>query len=123
MLSAFLAAKKGLKENRQTKPYMMYDSILHGYSIGNYVCILSAIVITIIVLGIQGVSAGPSLGALCLMIVFISLFSMISGLILYLPCAFFGHNLYARKRAEEEIDRIQQQILQDIGSEKSSENH
>ena len=116
MLGAFLATIKG-RENQQIKHYTMSSSIWHGYSVGNYVCISSASVITIIVLAIEEVPAGPSLGALCLMIVSISLASMISGFILYLPCAFMGYNLYARKRAEEEIARTQQQIIKDIETE------
>ncbi|MFT6793947.1 MAG: hypothetical protein ACJAR1_001948 [Rubritalea sp.] len=119
MLSAFLTAKRRDNRAEEFKAHSMSDSLWYGYSVGNFVCILSSLLFAIILLITYRVSFGPAIASLIVIAIFISLVSMISGLILYLPCALFGYNLASRKRAEAEIARTQQQILEDIQTEKS----
>ena len=121
MLAAFFAAKKGEGGHPQFKPKhhsrAMSDALWYGYSKGNFICIISSFILNALTLLAFSAPFGPALASLSIMTVCVTLVSFIAGLVLYLPCAYFGYSFNARKRAEEEIARTQRQILADLKSE------
>ncbi len=121
MLSAFLASKKGVSGNPYFKQYPLSASLWHGYFVGNCVCVLSYTISAIIIVIVASTAFEVAILILFLTTIFMGILSLLLGVILYLPCAFLGYNLYARKLAEEEIARSQLQILKEIEAKKSSE--
>ena len=123
MLGAFLAAKKGNIKQQHFRKQSMAESLGHAYLVGNLYFIISFFLISLIlaISSMSFVELGGILALVVLLTGFATVLSFVLGLIIYLPCAFFGYNLYARKLAEEEIARTQLQILKEIEAEKSSE--
>jgi hypothetical protein len=120
MLGAFLSSKKGNKQSQHFKEAMS-SSLGHGYLVGNLSCIISFVSLELLVCMIIDIPLSETLGILVFLTLGITFISFIVGLILYLPCAFFGYNLYARRLAEQEIARSQKQILREIQTKESSE--
>jgi predicted membrane protein len=120
MIGAFFAAKKGRIREQYFRSQPMSASLWHGYAVGNYVCISSYLMMAITLFFMGRTSFEAAFVIFSLVLFFASLFSMLIGVVLYLPCAFFGYNVFARKLAEEELARTQQQIIKDVKSEKTT---
>ncbi len=119
MICAFLAGKKEVR----ARPVSLSRDLWHGYLVGNGGCVISSFVVMFLVLLVKlDRSTGEAFLQTFIVIFFVGVASLIIGFIIYMPCAFLGYNLKARRRAEAEIAITQRQILKDIQAEKSTEN-
>ncbi len=116
MIVSFYFAKR-----RATMAKNIFGTLGNSYLVGNVGCVISCAVIFLILNLLFDTKQDPFLKLMNLGLVSIPIASIFLGLILYIPSAFLGFNLGARKRAEAEIARTQQQILKDIQSEESVE--
>ena len=117
MLCAFLAAVRVMIFQAPTKSSRLW----YGYSAGNYACVISSGLVMLIFLSLMGgPSVGEIVGSVLVTLVHVAIVSPILGLILYLPCSYLGCNLAARKRAEAELARTQQQMIEEREKELES---
>lgn len=117
MAFAFLASKKGFNPKRSN----ISDLMWHGYAVGYLVSVLSAGLLALIsLLLFSGMPVAGIITYTLLTSFFVAIISPIVGLILYLPCSYLGCNLAAQKRAEAELARTQQQMIEEREKELES---
>ncbi|MFT5906684.1 MAG: hypothetical protein ACI9E1_002296 [Cryomorphaceae bacterium] len=121
MILAFFAAKKEAEGKRGFKGVSLSGGLIYGFMAGVLTCFFSAVVLLIGVLLLESdpiesliVIAGY---AMC----FIFIATMFIGVIFFIPCALFGYNIGARKRAEAEMGKSHQELLKEIEAEKRTD--
>ena len=117
MIGSFYFARRGA-----TRLKSMPKCIGEGYLTANAICIIVFVPSAFIASMVMVSGKYLFFGSVPLGIILVSLASLFLGILLYIPSAFFGYSFGARKRAEAEIARTQQQILKDIQSENPTEN-
>ncbi len=115
MVVAFLFAKRAMSSRFSTISSAMWG----GYAQANLACIITSLLVAVIFCSLIGrIPVGEVIALTMITVFIIMLISHIAGLVLYLPCAYLGCSMGARKKAEEEIARTQRQII----AEREAEN-
>ena len=107
MVGAYTSAKKHMIVKHST----ISSALMHGYTQGNLCCVVSLVIVLLVSCSLVGIQANNLVVTFLASFFFFVLISYLAGLVLYLPCAYLGCSMGARKKAEEEIARTQRQII------------